>query len=287
MLVEIAIGDSYGVGYEYVSDVVIRKTNQVIAYRQHPKHIEIKPGSYSDDTQMALGLAQFLLSEDSPTTLNLVSYFARAFQRDPRTGYSGGFYKILKECCPPQRDPKDAAIALMGMLTPHSVKSGGAMRASPCGLLKTPQEALDKAMWQASVTHATKDGMSAAGAAALLAWGCRHGVEDLPRFLASYLPEYFWGDIWKTKVGSAGIDAVKAALTAIESYDNLRDILWKCIDYTGDVDTVAAIAMGAASLHPGIENNLPDPLYAKLENGKYGLDFLRDLDRRLLAAYPL
>jgi len=41
--------------------------------------------------------------------------------------------------------------------------------------------------------------------------------------------------------------AVKGAITAILKQDNLADILKHCISYTGDVDTVATIAMAGAS----------------------------------------
>jgi hypothetical protein len=50
------------------------------------------------------------------------------------------------------------------------------------------------------------------------------------------------------------------------------------------VDTVAAVALGAASCSDEIEQDLPAHLIAGLENGPYGRDFLKDLDARLLAA---
>ena len=162
------------------------------------------------------------------------------------------------------------------------------MRAAPAGMLKTPAEVINLAMWQASLTHATQDGMTAAAAAALMTWACRHQCDTgyLPSFLMDHLPGYPWDTPWTGKVGSPGISSVRAALTAIMAHQDLRGILWQCIDFTGDVDTVAAIAMGAASMHPNLEQNLPEPLFDKLENGKFGRDYLKKLDWKLSQKFP-
>ncbi|MFN8458618.1 MAG: hypothetical protein U0401_28855 [Anaerolineae bacterium] len=44
---------------------------------------------------------------------------------------------------------------------------------------------------------------------------------------------------------------------------------------------MATIALGAASCSHGVED-LPDHLFHNLERGKYGYDYLRELDRKLL-----
>ena len=43
MLIELAIGDAYGAGFEYAPDKFIREKNDLSAYVQHPRHA-IKPG---------------------------------------------------------------------------------------------------------------------------------------------------------------------------------------------------------------------------------------------------
>lgn len=53
----------------------------------------------------------------------------------------------------------------------------------------------------------------------------------------------------------------------------------------GDVDTVAAIAMGAVSLSNQHHNDLPQTLYDGLENGTYGLEYLQELDERLVGTF--
>ena len=63
---------------------------------------------------------------------------------------------------------------------------------------------------------------------------------------------------------------MRAALTALSTSTNLRDLLDASIAYTGDVDTVATIALGAGSCATDIEHNLPPELYETLENGPFG-----------------
>ena len=58
------------------------------------------------------------------------------------------------------------------------------------------------------------------------------------------------------------------------------------VAFTGDVDTVAAIAMGAAWGYDDLPNDLPEALWDGLENGLWGRDALAQLDARLLYAYP-
>ena len=48
------------------------------------------------------------------------------------------------------------------------------------------------------------------------------------------------------------------------------------------VDTVATIALGAASCSHEITQDLSPVLIHSLENGQYGLDYLRVLDRKLV-----
>ena len=289
MMVSLALGDSFGLSFEYASpEFVTRFNHPEQGYVQHPKYKKIKPGQFSDDTQFSIAIAELLLSGQPHTAMNLAMHLVRSFQRDPRTGYSGNFYKVLCDCTAPGNTLWIAAHKFLITIVPHSNKSGGAMRAAPCGLLKEPAEVVDTALWQASITHATKDGMASAAAAALLVWACRHNCDPgfLPSFLSDHLPGYPWAEPWFRKVGSPGLESVRAALTALMQHDNMLDLLKACIAFTGDVDTVATICLAAASLHPQIEQNLPEPLFDKLENGKYGRDFLVELDRKLMAKFP-
>jgi ADP-ribosylglycohydrolase len=75
---------------------------------------------------------------------------------------------------------------------------------------------------------------------------------------------------------------VRAAITAIQRSRGLSDLLRRCIDFTGDVDTVGAIALAAAAGSTELQQDLPNHLVDQLESGRYGRNHLAQLDHRLL-----
>ncbi len=76
--------------------------------------------------------------------------------------------------------------------------------------------------------------------------------------------------------------SVRAAITALVRNDSMSGLLKDCISFTGDVDTVAAIALAAGSCSQEIKQDLPHHLILELENGSYGRDYLIKLDKQLL-----
>ena len=96
MLLELAVGDAYGAGFEYVNVYLVEQFNDLSRYIHHPRHKAIQPGMYTDDTQMSLAVAELIVSDAEWTALNIASQFVEVFKRDPRTGYASGFYGFLK-----------------------------------------------------------------------------------------------------------------------------------------------------------------------------------------------
>ena len=72
MLLEAAIGDALGAGYEYVKHKGIHSVEK-LAYVQHPRHRDTKAGMYTDDTQMLIAIAELLLSNDEFTPHNVAT----------------------------------------------------------------------------------------------------------------------------------------------------------------------------------------------------------------------
>ena len=275
MLLELAIGDAYGAGFEYADKRIILAHNNLSGYIQHPKH-HLKPGSYTDDTQMSIAIAEVILSHQPWTPKVLAERFVHCFKRDQRKGYSQRFYQLLQQVQTGQE--------LLERIEPDSDKSGAAMRSAPLGIFPSAAEVIDKTIVQAAITHNTETGIYAAVAAALMSHyflyepGPKRELKD---FLNDYVPGS-WTNQWHGKVGSKGRMSVSAALTAVTTHDSLSKILKACIDFSGDVDTVAAIALAAASCCKEISSDLPKNLYEHLENGPYGREYLQKLDQQLL-----
>ena len=159
------------------------------------------------------------------------------------------------------------------------------MRAAPLGVLSSESDVIEKATLQARITHDTKDGIDAAVAAALVSHYFLHDIGPRTN-IAIWVNERVpgkWQTPWRGQVGGEGLACVHAAISAIMQHDSLSSILHACIDYGGDVDTVAAIAMGGASHARSITKDLPDVLVTGLENGPFGRDYINALDKKLLA----
>ena len=78
------------------------------------------------------------------------------------------------------------------------------------------------------------------------------------------------------------MESVHAAVTAVLAHDSLSAILQQSIAFTGDVDTVATVALCAASCSTDVAQDLPAVLYEGLEDGPYGRRYLERLEEGLL-----
>ena len=78
------------------------------------------------------------------------------------------------------------------------------------------------------------------------------------------------------------VDTVKAVLYLLINENSLTTLLQKSVAFGGDVDTVASLALAIGKMSREIEDDLPEWLYTALENGTFGRDFLKGLDKKLL-----
>lgn len=278
MLLELAIGDAYGAGFEYVDREMIRQHNNLSCYVKHPRH-NIQPGSYTDDTQMSLAIAETIVSGEPWKPTVLAHKFVEVFQRDPREGYATGFYHFLLHV----RDGEQ----FLRNIRPTSEKSGAAMRAAPIGIYPTLSLVIERCTIQAALTHNTPNGINAAVVAALMTHYFLYNLgpkKELGIFLEEHVRGH-WATPWTGKVKSQGWMSVQAAVTALLRSDTMRELLKTCIQFSGDVDTVAAIALAAGSCSTEIAQDLPVHLIDALENGQYGRDYIRLLDTQLMAFF--
>lgn len=276
MLLEGAIGDAYGAGFEFAPIKKIRQDNTISHYEPHPLFAEIQ-GKYTDDTQMSLAIAELLISGEAWTSENIAKKFVECFKRDPRRGYAKRFYQFLTEI-------KDGA-ELLEKIRPKSERNGAAMRAYPLGILKDEAEIKEKCRLQVAVTHQTGKAIKGAEAIAL---ACHFFIyqkgnkNDLSLYLSD-TQGYKWAANWNEEVGVDATETVEAVLTVLQQEDTLTNILKRSVDFGGDVDTVASLALAIGSVAISVENDLPNWLYTDLENGKYGHDYIQKLDEQLMS----
>lgn len=275
MILEGAIGDAYGAGFEFADYEKIKTKNVVERYEIHPLFKEIK-GRYTDDTQMSIAIAELLLEGKEWNALNIATKFVDAFKRDPRRGYAKRFYQFLT-------DIKDGQ-ELLDKIHPKSERNGAAMRAYPIGVLKEESDILTKTRIQAGVTHQTEKAIYAAQAIALTSHYflyAKGSKSNLLEYLED-IQKIKWNGKWNERVGVNAIETVEATLSVLINGSSLKFILKKSVNFGGDVDTVASLAMALGVISEEIENDLPKWLYDQLENGTYGTDYLRELSKNLL-----
>ncbi|MEM9070925.1 MAG: ADP-ribosylglycohydrolase family protein [Myxococcota bacterium] len=272
-----ALGDAYGFGFEFADPSFVESHND-LSFHPHPLH-PVTPGAYSDDTQMQLALAEWMLEKGELAPEPIANWFVRAFKRDMRKGYSKGFYALLCEV--------DDGAALLERIDPSSERNGAAMRAPILGWLPRADDVARAAEVQAKITHDTKGGVDSAIAAALLCHYFAKGLgpkEGLATYLDERVPGYEWSVPWSEPVPVHGIKTVRAAVTAIGGASSLSDLLRACVAFTGDVDSVATIALAGASGSTELARDVPSSLWTEMENGTYGRDYLVGVEKRLKVA---
>lgn len=278
MMLELAIGDAFGGCFEYASREFIDKFNDLSGYPdRRSEYDERKPGRYTDDTQMTIAIVEAMFSGEPWTRELLAQKFIEAYKRDPRPGYARRFGKFLEEV--------SDATEFLEKMDPRSDKSGGAMRATPLGMIKDLNRALKACALQASITHNTIDGINAALASTAMTHYFAYGLgpkADLGRYLETVVDGQ-WSVPYLVSVGAKGWMSVRAAITAVQESDSMSGLLKRCVNFGGDVDTVATIAMAAASMSDEIAKDIPQVLVDQLENEQFGKDYLGLLDHKLMS----
>lgn len=274
MLTEIAIADAYGAGFEFCSEDKIISQNNLDLYSKHELYDIL--GKYTDDTQMSIAIVEFILSDQEWNKENIASKFIECFKRDVRLGYSEGFFNLLSKV--------ESSKELLELIIPTSERNGAAMRSVPIGFLKNKEDVIALAKLQAQVTHDSPIGIQSSCAVALAAHFGTHqkgSISDLESFLESEQSGN-WDYNWKDRVSLNAYDTVSAALTCLLKHSSLSELLKSCINLGGDTDSVAAIAVGLATCFREYKKDLPIQLYNNLNEDKYGISFLLDLESKFL-----
>lgn len=277
MLMEIGMADAYGVGFEFIKQDKIKEKHTLIKYYDSSID-DLKAGQYSDDTQMSIAIAEFMLEEIEWNQYNLAKKFLEVFHRElfpngkPRPGYAGGFYNFMME----NKTPED----FIANIKNDSIRNGAAMRSVPLSIIKNIEELKEKAKIQAMVTHNSIEGIHSSQAVALIGnyFLYQNGnKENILEYINNELEENYINN--KTdRVACDAKETIDAVITILESSSSLLEVLDKSIKLGGDTDSVAAIAVGLASLSKQYKSNLPNFLYENLEDGKFGKKYLLAID---------
>ncbi len=294
-------GDALGMPLEGMSNAVIRA--------RYDRVTEMLParrgrGTYTDDTEMTIGLAEALL--ETPGRLEpdrVAARFAENFHQD--RGYGGNAQRILSAI----RDGMGWREAASKYAPPGgSYANGAAMRVAPVALAfyRDTKAMVQAAARQAEITgHTHPIGRIGACLQAIaVRWAIATRVQgaelDARAFLKSLKlagPKEFvdaLGWIAENLSASAeeaalylGTDAkascsVSAALWAVlSSPQDAEAAIIRAVNLGGDADTIGAMAGAVAGAHHGAQA-LPPRWVQALEEGEKGRDYITRLADRLL-----
>ena len=274
MILEAAIGDAYGAGFEFRDFEFIKINNNLTAYHPHGLYTEIYK-RYTDDTQMAIAIAELVLEEENWTKEKVADKFVEVFHRDKRRGYSDRVYTAL--------DSSDNGKKFIESLSFQSNGNGSSMRAYPIGYIKDIDKLLAFCEIQAQTSHNTIEGISCAKRIALAVHFYRYDVDkqtNLITFINETLNE---NEIYEvtSPIDMHGYPTTKAVIKIVSEATSMKDCLKYSIDFGGDTDTVAALSMAILSQKKDCINDIPDFLYHDFEKGEYGYQYLEKLDKKL------
>lgn len=270
LLLNMAVADAYGVGFEFANNDYIQKYNHLGCYYPHPQ--DDFCSAYSDDTQMTIAIMNAMASDET-TTLDYADHFVHQFKTDPRAGYASGFHSLLQSVNSGQN--------LLDEIHPYSTRNGTVMRCIPIAFFDSEDEVLLHAKRQARVTHTTPETDESAQVIALvghLMYKELYSYADAYDAVMRRNWSFPFDKPFEERVGCDAVQTARAVLTLLHKYSTMADILREAVNLGGDTDSVAAVAIGLASLSSDFEENLPEVLLNDLENGKFGKDYLQGVN---------
>jgi poly(ADP-ribose) glycohydrolase ARH3 len=284
------VGDALGMPYEGAESWLIPE-------RLEMEDARLGRGTYTDDTQMMIALAESLLRCDVVDSEDLARSFQAHF--DPRRGYDAGTTRVIElwERGEPVETASRQVLAGAG-----SLGNGAAMRVAPVAVRFGDDEVrlAPEARRSARLTHAHPLGMDGAvvqATAIAAALGDRDvlqcavaaaGTGELrERLLAlRHATEDGLSHHRLTspggRVGLTAPESVPPAIVAGARAESFEDAVTVAIRCGGDTDTVGAMAGAIAGARLGA-GAIPSRWLGALEDGTYGRRHVQTLAAQLAA----
>jgi poly(ADP-ribose) glycohydrolase ARH3 len=284
------VGDALGMPFEGRSPGAVPERVAMQAAR-------LGCGTYTDDTQMMIALAESLLEHGGVDIQALGRAFADA--HDPRRGYGSGTTEVLR-LVRAGSHPREAARSVFG--GKGSLGNGAAMRVAPAAVLYTHDDAARAASTResAGVTHAHAIAIDAAVAQAAAIAAALKGEPPLAAALkAATTPELRDRladavQLLDARPAPAELaaalgnrptahESVPAAIYAAAAHESAERAISFAVRCGGDTDTLAAMAGAIAAARTGA-SAIPRHWLDALEQGPKGRGHVERLADRLVAA---
>ena len=284
------VGDALGMPFEGLASAQIPARLTMLDAR-------LGRGTYTDDTQMTIALAESLLERGGLDARALAQAFADA--HDPRRGYGAGTTEVLRRVRAGVH-PHAAAESLFGGA--GSQGNGAAMRIAPVAVryADDPPALATAVRASARVTHAHPLAIDAALAQAAAIAAALNGRPPLEGALSAVqTPELkrrlrralrlVDGPLDPAEVAAAlgsrptGHQSVPAAIYSAAVHESVEHAIAFAVRCGGDTDTLGAMAGAIAAARTGA-SAIPWGWLDALEDGPKGRSHVERLADRLVAA---
>jgi ADP-ribosylglycohydrolase len=268
-LAGLSVGDAFGEQFFVESSV--------LEYRISNRAEPAGPWFWTDDTNMALSIAEVLIEYGTIDQKALAASFAARY--DMSRGYGPAMHRILRRITSGVVWEEVAGSEFEGQ---GSYGNGSAMRVAPVGawFADDLDRVAEMAAASAVVTHAHREAVAGAVAVAIagaLAWRSRNESasdwSDFLRQVCAHVPDSEvldrlrrterFDDQTSTSFAAAVlgvgadlscVDTVPFALwIAATSLDNFADAMWRAVEEAIDVDTICAIVGGIVAMRVGLD----------------------------------
>ena len=201
-------------------------------------------GPYTDDTEQALGIANWLASGDH--SLKKLKTELQGVFSGPQRGYGAGQADFLQGK-PTRKD---------------SFGNGAAMRVACIGCYgKDTAQVIKLATLQCQLTHKHPEAVAGAVTIALAVFLAKQGksLDSLPKlYLQALMPEAGR----KYNCSLQAVESVPPAIQAVIDGKNFESTLSKALANGNDTDTIAAMACAIAAMKYGIPKQRPQKVLA-------------------------
>lgn len=296
-----AVGDALGMPVEgWSAEKIDAKFGEIT----NMKRGRAPKGTYTDDTQMMIAVAESLIENKGFDGGAMAKKFLEHFT--PERGYGRGTRKALANL----RNGKTWKKAGEGIYGEGSFGNGAVMRIAPVGVryYATVERLREVAEQSAMITHAHPVGMDGAAVQAYaIALALVYGLQKNPRngwraemieALIKFAKTEKMKDVLENtrelfrkeaerelviqELGHASL-VFRSVPTAIFSFlvsENFEDAVIYAVNLGGDTDTIGAMTGAIAGAH-WKEEAIPEPWKEELETGKYGREYLISLAQKL------
>lgn len=261
-LIGLAIGDALGTTLEFSA----RDSKPPVTDLVGGGPFNLKPGQWTDDTSMALCLAETLLQEGKLEPLVLMEGF-RSWREEGHNSVTGHCFDIGITTSQAISRFAVKGDPLAGSADPGSAGNGSIMRLAPvpiffAGDLSAGDEA---AVLQSRTTHAAPECLDACLLMNRILQKLINGVvweeavqanhSDIRAGKIRELGAGGWKGKKRSEIKSTGyvVDTLEAALWAVNSTSGFREALVLAVNLGGDADTVGAVTGQLAGARYGFK----------------------------------